>query len=85
MARVTYLSVDGFEEDMFSFRKILVYLCKIIKKNHTHCKTSNPNVGEKVWMFGIDQEAPEAVPAQLLVRGKMELRMNKSFVTILYS
>lgn len=36
-------------------------------------------------MFGIDQEAREAVPAQLLVRGKMELRMNKSFVTILYS
>lgn len=78
---VKYLPVDNIEEGSFPFHKIVVYLCKK-KKLHSllYSKTSDVNNGKSVHMT---QEAQKAVPAQLFIRERTKLKMNKPFLTIL--
>lgn len=79
---VKYLPVDNIEEGSFPFHKIMVYLCK--KKLHSllYCKTSDVNNGRSVHTDPY-QEAQKAIPAQLFIRERTKLKMNKPFLTIL--
>lgn len=78
---VKYLPVDNIGEGSFPFHKIVVYLCK--KKLHSlfYSKTSDVNNGKSVHTDPY-QEAQEAIPAQLFIRERTKLKMNKPFLTI---